>query len=156
MRGPWAKLVTAMSPLVIGLIVLGVIVLILWLRARLHDPNFRRIKGDDFMVAQAKIEAQASLFKLIKWMEENPGGYCSVKVALPTEDDSLEHIWVESIKPGTETEDWSGVLANEPRDLKGMKLGSPVTFPQADIEDWMVMKEDGGYEGGYSLPAMMR
>lgn len=145
-----------MNPLVVSLIILAVIVLVFWLRAKLHDPNFRRIKEDDFMVAQAKIEAQASLSKLLKWMDENPEGYCSVKIALPTNDGSLEHIWVESIKAGSETERWSGVLANEPRDLKGMKLGSAVTFPQADIEDWMVMKEDGGYEGGYSLPAVMR
>lgn len=143
-----------MTPLQIGLLIIALIAFALWLRAKLHDPNFRRIKVDDLLVAQAKIEAQASLDKFLVLHAQNPEN-CSVKVALPCAAESFEHIWVDSLKPGNETEDWSGALANDPKDLKGLKFGSPVTFPQADIEDWMVLKDDG-FEGGYSLPAVLR
>jgi uncharacterized protein YegJ (DUF2314 family) len=143
-----------MSTILIGFTVVLCVIVVAWLISRERDPNFRRIDEDDFLVAQAKIEAQASLEKLLKLMVATPEGFSSVKITLTTTKGSLEHIWVESLKPGSETENWSGILANEPRDIKGMNLGSPVFFPQADIEDWMVMNEDGSYEGGYSIPAV--
>lgn len=142
------------QPLFIGLVAaLAVVGLLLWLMRR-RDPNFRRIEDDDLLVAQAKIEAQARLDRFVRLMQENPEDSYSVKVALPTAK-GAEHIWVDSIKVGSSEEDWTGLLANDPHDLKGMKLGSPVSFPQADIEDWMVMKEDGSYEGGFSVAALM-
>lgn len=142
------------QPLFIGLLaVIAVIGVLMW-RARKRDPNFRRIEEDDLLVAQAKIEAQAKLDRFVRLMQESPEDSYSVKVSLPTPKGS-EHIWVDSIKVGSAEEDWSGLLANDPHDLKGMKLGSPVSFPQADIEDWMVMKEDGSYEGGFSVAALM-
>lgn len=140
--------------LFIGLLaVIAVGGIILWLIRR-WDPNFRRIEEDDFLVAQAKIEAQAKLDRFVRLMQESPEDSYSVKVALPTPKGS-EHIWVDSITVGSAEEEWSGLLANDPHDLKGMKLGSPVSFPQADIEDWMVIKEDGSYEGGFSVAALM-
>lgn len=143
------------QPLFIGfLLVLAVIGVLLW-RSRRRDPNFRRIEADDFLVAQAKLEAQAKLDRFVRLMADNSGDQYSVKIALPTPNGS-EHIWVDHLTVGSADRDWSGLLANEPRDLKGMKLGSPVSFPQADIEDWMAMKEDGSYEGGFSVSFLMR
>ncbi len=144
------------QPILVGLLIaVGAIGFVLW-RSRQKDTNYIRLEEGDLLIAQAKIEAQAKLDRFVRLMSENPDDNFSVKVAFPNSEDSTEHIWVESLKPGSLEEEWSGVLCNKPVALKGKKIGSPVVFPQSDIEDWMVMKEDGSYEGGFSIPAVMR
>ena len=66
--------------------------------------------------------------------------------------DAAEHIWiaVESIA-GTVVR---GQLGNNPVNLDGLSMGSPVKVEASAIEDW-VFRRDGEPEGLFSVPVLM-
>jgi|SRR4051812_958977 uncharacterized protein YegJ (DUF2314 family) len=74
---------------------------------------------DDFLTLQAKPPAGASGFKL--------------KVMF-TEGSNVEHMWVIPFRK-TDT-GFIGVLADEPEEVKNVRLGQRVTFSRADVSDW--------------------
>ena len=76
----------------------------------------------------------------------------SIKVAFPTRDDSLEHIWVADIEVSSDK--YVGRVANDPVNVAGMKLGDPVEFKSQDVSDWQYMK-NGKLYGHYTTRAMM-
>jgi uncharacterized protein YegJ (DUF2314 family) len=60
-----------------------------------------------------------------------------------------EHIWIAEVKKlpdGT----YSGFFANQPRDLPGKRAGDAVKFTEADISDWMFMR-NGKIVGGETI-----
>jgi uncharacterized protein YegJ (DUF2314 family) len=58
-----------------------------------------------------------------------------LKVGLPTNDNSLEYIWVYPLS--RDDGEYSGILANDPYNLKGdLQSGSEVSFEREDIADW--------------------
>lgn len=134
-----------------------IVYLIISSRAWNQRKNVALIEPNDFEVAQAKLQAQASLDRFRRLMEQNPESYSSVKAALPTAAvDEFEHIWVESLVPGSPETPWQGKLANDPIDLPGLKLGSDVSFPESAIEDWIFETSEDSIEGGFSLAAMRK
>ncbi|MDF0494441.1 YegJ family protein [Bradyrhizobium yuanmingense] len=65
-----------------------------------------------------------------------------------------EHIWIGEVKKlpdGTLT----GVFANEPRDLPGKRAGDKVKFAEADISDWMFMR-NGKIVGGETIKPTLK
>ncbi|MBR0951634.1 YegJ family protein [Bradyrhizobium canariense] len=52
-----------------------------------------------------------------------------------------EHIWMAEVKK-LPNGGYSGRFANEPRDLPGKRAGDEVKFSEADISDWMFMRND--------------
>jgi uncharacterized protein YegJ (DUF2314 family) len=75
-----------------------------------------------------------------------------VKVALPTQHDSVEAIWMDVQEhDGTEI---IGPLQNEPFDLGKLKLGSVISADESLVQDWSYIK-DGKLYGGYSIRALM-
>jgi uncharacterized protein YegJ (DUF2314 family) len=50
-----------------------------------------------------------------------------------------EHIWIAEIKR-LSNGSYSGRFANEPRDLPGRRAGEEAKFAEADISDWMFMR----------------
>lgn len=65
-----------------------------------------------------------------------------------------EHIWIAEVKrlPGGA---YSGVFANEPRDLPGKRAGDEVRFAEADISDWMFMR-NGKIVGGETIKPTLK
>jgi uncharacterized protein YegJ (DUF2314 family) len=65
-----------------------------------------------------------------------------------------EHIWIAELKkqPGGS---YSGLFANEPRDLPGKHAGDPVKFTEADISDWMFMR-NGKIVGGETIKPLLK
>lgn len=113
-----------------------------WLLARrlLRDPNVVARSSNDLLLAQAAVEARSKLDRFKSKLEAKEGEYFSVKIPILIKDDWHEHIWVEDLE--FEGENWRGKLANKPVHLKGMKLGSPVEFPESDIEDWLMLQDE--------------
>jgi uncharacterized protein YegJ (DUF2314 family) len=65
-----------------------------------------------------------------------------------------EHIWmaeVTKLPNGT----YSGLFANEPRDLPGKRAGDKVEFAEADISDWMFMR-NGKIVGGETIKPTLK
>lgn len=75
----------------------------------------------------------------------------SIKAAI-TVGEVTEHIWVQV--NGIEPEYVHGKLGNEPVDLAGLKLGSRVEVPVADVEDWGCQIGDGKLQGLFT-PAVV-
>ncbi|RXT53680.1 YegJ family protein [Bradyrhizobium betae] len=77
----------------------------------------------------------------------------SLKVRFSTRKGG-EHIWIAEVKkqPGGT---YTGLFANEPRDLPGKHAGDAVKFSEADISDWMFMR-NGKIVGGETIKPTLK
>ena len=66
----------------------------------------------------------------------------------------VEHIWVSDVKRLPDG-DYSGRFANEPSDLLGENIGDQVEFKQADISDWMFMRNEK-VVGGETIKPLLK
>ena len=111
-------------------------------------------KEDDAGMNIAIADARRNLPTFWKWLESGDprltaGG---VKVALDTASGELEHIWVMQVqRSGGKI---SGRLANEPYDLPKLNRGSPVSFSEDRISDWMLVI-DGRTYGSFTTRYML-
>ncbi len=85
-------------------------------------------------VNAAIAEARRTLPEVWRRMAQRGPGESGLKVALRTSRGGYEHIWVDSIvrQDGRIT----ARLANDPDNIPGLKLGSPVVVDPAAISDW--------------------
>ena len=65
-----------------------------------------------------------------------------------------EHIWIAEVKK-LPNGSYSGRFANEPRDLPGRRAGEEVKFAEADISDWMFMR-NGKIVGGETIKPLLK
>ena len=63
----------------------------------------------------------------------------SLKVGVSTGGNDSEHIWVNGIERLSEGR-FAGRLNNDPRDIEGKKSGDRIEFDEAQIFDWMFMR----------------
>ncbi|WP_409433533.1 YegJ family protein [Litorimonas sp. RW-G-Af-16] len=102
---------------------------------------------------EARDKARETLPKFWEMLDNPPAGTSnySVKVAFPTTDNSLEHIWMDKISrtDGRMT----AVIANEPYAVADLKIGDRVSFVEDDISDWQYMKDEKLY-GHYTTRTM--
>ena len=78
----------------------------------------------------------------------------SLKVRFPNPRNNGEHIWMADVKKlGNGT--YSGRFANAPRDLPGRREGDLARFTDADISDWMFMR-DGKIVGGETIKPLLK
>src|SRR6185436_18153471 len=78
----------------------------------------------------------------------------SLKVRFPSARRSGEHIWIADVKKRADGR-YSGKFANAPRDLPGKKAGDPTEFTEADITDWMFMR-NGKIVGGETIKPSLK
>ena len=105
------------------------------------------------MIAAHK-EARRTLGDFVTKIKNPPQDWSemSLKVALPTKDNSLEHIWMSDIQ--TTANEYEGTVGNDPYNVEGVKFGDRVKFKYADISDWQYMK-DGKLYGHYTTRALL-
>lgn len=112
------------------------------------------VAADDPEVNAARDRAREMLPYFWEAMEAgrpNEGGF-SIKAALPTPDDSVEHIWVSDLVRADGSIE--GLLANEPVNLPGLKLGQAVTFTEGQVTDWG-FERDGLLIGHYTTRLLL-
>jgi uncharacterized protein YegJ (DUF2314 family) len=78
----------------------------------------------------------------------------SLKVRFATPRNDGEHIWIAEVKRLGDGR-YTGRFANTPRDLPGKKAGDLVEFKEADISDWMFMR-NGKIVGGETVKLLLR
>ena len=77
----------------------------------------------------------------------------SLKVRFAKPTSGHEHIWMAEVKK-TANGRYSAKFANVPRDLPGKKAGDVAEFGDADVTDWMFMR-NGKIVGGETIrPAL--
>ncbi len=72
----------------------------------------------------------------------------SIKFAIPSDADLLEHIWFTPIR--IDGDRITARCANDPKDVADLKYGDVRTFNRSEISDWMIM-ENGKCYGGYTI-----
>jgi uncharacterized protein YegJ (DUF2314 family) len=78
----------------------------------------------------------------------------SLKVRFPYGNNSGEHIWMAEVKK-TGDNSYSGRFANAPRHLPGKRAGDVAEFREADISDWMFLR-NGKIVGGETIKPMLK
>jgi uncharacterized protein YegJ (DUF2314 family) len=78
----------------------------------------------------------------------------SLKVRFPNPRNNGEHIWMADVKQTADGR-YSGRFANAPRDLPGRKAGEVALFGEADISDWMFMR-NGKIVGGETVRPLLK
>jgi uncharacterized protein YegJ (DUF2314 family) len=107
------------------------------------DPEVIGVQSADAEMNAAIARARATLVTF--WASYDApyaleDGHC-LKVQFAYAANKFEHIWmaeVKEIEPGR----YSGRFANDPRDLPGKHAGDVAEFEEADITDWMFMRND--------------
>jgi len=108
--------------------------------------------ADDSAMNRAIAEARRTLPVFWRRADDPDVSSGMVKVALDADDGSVEHIWVSA--PRREGSSIAGVLANAPRAISNLRLGSPIRVGEERITDWSY-EFDGRLWGGYTLRAML-
>lgn len=78
----------------------------------------------------------------------------SLKVRFPKPASGHEHIWMAEVKKTADGR-YSGKFANQPRDLPGKRAGDIAEFKEADISDWMFMRNER-IVGGETIRPMLK
>jgi uncharacterized protein YegJ (DUF2314 family) len=99
------------------------------------------VPSADAAVKIAQAKARASLPDFWKALQKpSPGEEkFSLKVGMSTGGRDSEHIWVNAIERLSDSR-FAGRLNNDPRDIEGRKSGDRVEFDEAQISDWMFMR----------------
>ena len=104
-------------------------------------------------MAQAIAEARTNLPEFRRFLETPDPGMenFAIKAAFPTGKNS-EHIWVNTLK--VNGSGFSGNLANDPRDLPGMAIGSPVEISEEMVSDW-AYSSGGVFRGHFTTRVLL-
>lgn len=92
---------------------------------------------DAAVLAEATAQARREFPEFERAFRAGDGSDFTVKAPI-TRDDNTEHIWVsvEEIRDGVVR----GRLENEPVALEGLRLGSVVEVPCAEVDDWVYLR----------------
>jgi uncharacterized protein YegJ (DUF2314 family) len=105
------------------------------------DPPVISVPSTDPEMAAAIAKARATLS--VFWAsyaapKPSEDGH-ALKVRFPTSRTNSEHIWMVDVKRLPDG-GFSGRFSNAPRDLRGKQEGDLAQFREADISDWMFMR----------------
>jgi uncharacterized protein YegJ (DUF2314 family) len=77
-----------------------------------------------------------------------------LKVRFAVGPDRFEHIWVSEVEKLPDG-NFSGRFANQPSDLPGKNEGDQAEFKQADITDWLFIR-NGKVVGGETIKLLLK
>jgi uncharacterized protein YegJ (DUF2314 family) len=121
------------------------------------NPDYVRVTGDSTAAMDAAIaRSRAEIGVFIKALKAPKPSqtYFSVKKPCPWQDGdttSHEHIWLSDVT--YQDGKFSGKLANEPVDVKDLKIGDTVSVDEKEASDWMII-DDNRLVGGYTIIAL--
>ena len=136
----------------IGLAVLGII--LLSLTACSKRDKIISVEDDDAEMNAAIAKARETLpqFWQVFAKPERGEGDFALKVKI-TDPNGTEHFWANDIK--RQAGKIMATLTYEPNIVKIVKLGSRIEIPEADISDWMYMR-DGKMVGNHTLKPLLK
>jgi uncharacterized protein YegJ (DUF2314 family) len=111
------------------------------------------VSSDDPRLRKAVETARREWPKFLVAYEGGAGENFSVKGPV-SHSGNTEFIWITVT--AVEGDVIYGELANDPGDLGPLKLGSNVTLPVADLNDWCFVDPDGNVVGGFSVEAVRK
>ncbi len=116
----------------------------------LRDVSQRVVNVDetDEAMNAAIAKAKKTFYLFEKNWQNTDVEEFSIKLAMETESDGLEHIWFTPIKiaDGQIT----ATCANDPEGIPELQFGDVRTVDQSKVSDWMIMAGGKCY-GGYTI-----
>lgn len=106
------------------------------------------VEDDDARMTAAMDKARETFPLFLKHWQSMPSDATSVKIAVPTADDSLEHIWFAPVSIADNK--ITATCGNDPANVPDLKYGDERTFELSDVSDWMIMSGKTCY-GGYTV-----
>ncbi len=111
------------------------------------------VSSDDPLMKQAMEKAHETWPEFVAAYEKNAGENFSVKAPV-SHGGNTEFIWISVT--ALEGERIYGELGNDPAGLGPLKLGSKVSVPVADLNDWGYMDSQGNLVGGFTIEAVQK
>src|SRR5262249_20482204 len=111
------------------------------------------VSDDDPLMKEAVARARRDWPKFVSAFEANAGENFSVKAPV-SHSGNTEFIWITVT--AIEGETVFGKLANDPGDLGPLRLGSKVTVPVANLNDWCYLDAEGKLNGGFTIEAVQK
>lgn len=118
------------------------------------QSNFATVRRDDPAMAAAKQKARETLpgfLTLANAPRPSTDGF-SVKVGI-RDSGHTEFFWITPFeqKDGK----FTGIISNEPRNVRNVSFGERITFTEAEIADWLYI-EAGKMKGNYTGCAILK
>jgi len=119
-----------------------------------REDKVGHVAKDSEMMESAHLRSIAELPEVKRrFLAKLPvGSSLFIKHGFKTSKGDNEYMWI-AVQTWT-GDKISGILANDPIDVPGLRAGSPVQMSQSDAFDWMIAHHDGRMEGGYTTKAM--
>jgi uncharacterized protein YegJ (DUF2314 family) len=111
------------------------------------------VPPDDPLMKEAVEKARQGWPAFVEAYEAGAGESFSVKAPV-THGDNTEFIWIAVTS--LEGERIYGTLGNDPVDLGPLTLGSKVSVPVAELNDWMFIDRQGNMTGGFTVAAVQK
>lgn len=110
-------------------------------------------ESDDSEMVRAVSTARNTLEKFESKWKSMKYDDVGIKIAVPTVDDGVEHIWFTPVEiSATEV---TGICANSPVNVQGLQAGDTRTYPKSDVSDWVILVGEKCY-GGYTMRVMSK
>ena len=107
--------------------------------------------GNDAEMAAAIAEARATADQFLRALATpapNQTDFCVKRAYATTNGSGREHLWISNVRYDGAL--LHGTIDNEPIDVPNVKVDERVSFPPAELSDWMYL-EDGKIVGGYTV-----
>jgi uncharacterized protein YegJ (DUF2314 family) len=114
-------------------------------------PPVIHVADDDPLMKAAVAKARAEWPTFVAAFEANAGENFSVKAPL-SHAGNTEFIWITVTS--VEGDLIYGELGNDPANLGPLKLGSKVSVPIADLNDWCYIDPKENLVGGFTIEAV--
>jgi len=111
------------------------------------------VATDDPLMMEAVEKARESWPRFVAAYEAKAGEKFSIKAPV-THGENTEFIWIAVTT--IEGDRVYGELGNEPGNLGSLKLGSKVSVPVADLNDWAYLDKAGKMTGGFTIEAVQK
>jgi uncharacterized protein YegJ (DUF2314 family) len=109
------------------------------------------VPPDDPLMVQAEKEAREAWPRFVAAYESKGGTGFSVKAPV-TQEGNTEFIWISIT--ALEGDLAYGELGNDPHNLGSLKIGSKVSVPVADLNDWCYVDSQGDLQGCFTVAAV--
>ena len=113
------------------------------------ESAYYQVPSDHAAMHRAVIEARKTVRKFITVLKHPGPGQQDFEVKKPfIQGNEVEHIWLSEVKFAGNR--FHGRVDNQPRKVRGLKLGQLVSVNANEISDWLYV-DNGKLVGGYTV-----
>ncbi len=143
----------------VGFLVLTLIALLVWDTIRRKadvetKPKYLAIEETDPEMKEAIVKARSTVNEYIDRLTKPKASYSYFAIKARFEENkNVEHLWLNFVTYNGK--EFSGSVANTPREIKSVTFGKEVHVKPDSISDWMVI-DNGVLVGGYTLRVLRK